>query len=100
MNIIDVLGENYKTIKLYDDNSVSYGGLSREEETLEEFMNSADIYENDSIGELQRALKLSGLKEIEIADSKIQELIQQKIWDIEEELEVDIIDYQWDYKYK
>lgn len=98
MNIIDVLGENYKTIKIYDDNSVSYGGLSHAEETLEEFMNSADIYEDDSIGELQRALKRCGLKQIEIADSKIEEIIQQKIWDIEEELEVDIIDYRWDYK--
>lgn len=98
MNIIDVLGENYKTIKLYDDNSVSYGGLSHAEETLEEFMNSADIYEDDSIGELQRALKRCGLKQIEIADSKIEEIIQQKIWDIEEELEVDIVDYRWDYK--
>lgn len=98
MNIIDVLGENYKTIKLYDNNSVSYGGLSHAEETLEEFMNSADIYEDDSIGELQRALKRCGLKQIEIADSKIEEIIQQKIWDIEEELEVDIVDYRWDYK--
>ena len=98
MNIIDVLGENYKTIKLYDDNSVSYGGISHAEETLEEFMNSADIYEDDSIGELQRALKRCGLKQIEIADSKIEEIIQQKIWDIEEELEVDIVDYRWDYK--
>ena len=99
ISIRDALGAKWYEIKLYDDNSVSYGGMSHSEETLGEFIEDSDLnaYE-DTIGELQKELKACGLKEIEAGDSYIQELIEQRIWDMENELNIDIVDYRWDYK--
>lgn len=98
MNIREALGDNLNQIKLYDDNSLTTGGISKEEETLEEFMQDADLNPEDSVSELQIALHKCGIKQIEEIDTIIEEKIQQKIWDIEEELQINIIDYKWDYK--
>ena len=38
------------------------------------------------------------MKQIDEIDSKIEEILQQKLWDIEEELDIQIDDYRWDYK--
>lgn len=99
INIRDVLGARWYEIKLYDNNSISYGGISHSEETLGEFIENSDLnaYE-DSIIDLQKELKACGLKEIEDGDRYIEELIQQRIWDIENELNIVICDYRWDYK--
>ena len=97
ITIKDALGAKWNTIKLYDDET-PWGGISHSEETLGEFMATGEISPFDSIGELQKGLKNCGIKQLEIANSYIEELVQQKIWDIEEELGIDIIDYRWDYK--
>ena len=99
VTIRQALGPRWYERKLYDDNSLSYGGISREEETLGEFVNNSNLnaYE-DSIGELQNELKFCGIKQIEEADSYVEELIQQKLWDLQNELDVIICDFRWDYK--
>lgn len=96
-SIINILGKNWKNIKLYDNNSLSYGGISREEETLGDFCDECNInpYET-TIGTLQKSLRECGIKQIKIADSTIQEMIEEKIRDIEDELGVEI-NYMWDY---
>lgn len=94
ISIKDIL--NDYNIKLYDDDSL-IGGLSHSEETLEEFMKETDISPDESIGKLQKELKKCGIKEIEIADSKVQEIIERKLFDIEDELGIKILDYKWDY---
>lgn len=98
LTIKDALGPKWNTIRLYDDNSTPWGGISHSEETLGEFMADGEISPFDSIGELQKGLKKCGIKQLEIADRNVEEIVQQKIWDIEEELGIDIIDYRWDYK--
>lgn len=95
-SIKNVLGPMWNTIKLYDDNSISYGGISHSEETLGEFMAECEINPFEPIGKLQKALKDCGIKQIEIADHEIQEMIEEKIIDIEDELGVEI-NYTWDY---
>lgn len=97
LSIIDVLGIDWRNEKLYD-NDKSTGGLSHEGETLGEFLSNTDIDQYDSASFLQSELRLCGIKEIEKINQHIEELIQQKIWDIEEELGVNIIDYRWDYR--
>jgi len=99
VTIRDVLGPKWFQYKLFDDNSLSTGGLSREEETLGDFIGDSDIdpYE-DPVGEIQKELKRCGLQEIEEVDSYIQELIQQRLWDIENDFDVSILNYKWDYK--
>ena len=97
MNILDVLGPNWSEIKLRDS-EVPFGGISYHGETLENFMADAEIEPEDSIGKLQKTLKDCGIMQIPIADSKIEELIQQKIWDIEENLGIKFCNYTWDYK--
>ena len=52
----------------------------------------------DFINKFQIALKECGMKQIDEIDSKIEEILIQKIWDIEEELDIQIDDYRWDYK--
>ena len=99
VTIRDVLGPKWYERKLYDNNSLSTGGISRSEETLGEFIKDTDIDAyNDPVNEIQIELKKCGIKEIEEIDSYIQELIEQKLWDIEEEFNIDIVDYTWDYK--
>jgi len=98
VTIKDVLGPKWFQHKLFDNNSLSIGGLSREEETLGEFLANTDIDQYDSIGLLQDELKSCGIKQIEEADRYIEEIIQQRIWDIEEELNINICNWQWDYK--
>lgn len=99
ITIRDVLGPKWYERKLYDNNSLSTGGISRPEETLGEFIKDTDIdaYE-DPVNEIQIELKKCGIKELEEVDSHIQSLIEQKLWDIEEEFNINIIDYTWDYK--
>lgn len=99
VTIRDVLGPKWYERKLYDNNSLSTGGISRSEETLGEFIKDSDIDAyNDPVNEIQVELKKCGIEEIREIDSYIQELIEQKLWDIEEELNIKIIDYTWDYK--
>jgi len=98
ISIYDVLGPNWAQYKLYDDNTLSTGGLSREEETLGEFLADTDINQYDSVNELQAELKRCGLQEIYEIDKYINEQVFQKIWDIEEEFGVDI-NFNWDYHY-
>ena len=97
LSIYDVLGNDWRNERLYDDDK-NTGGLSHEGETLWEFLSNTDIDQYDSAGFLQSELRLCGIKEIEKIDRHIEELIQQKIWDIEEELGIKIIDYRWDYR--
>lgn len=99
ITIRDALGPKWYERKLYDDNSLSHGGISKEEEILGEFVNEAEMnaYE-DSVKDLQIELKKCGIKQIEEIDRYVEEIIQQKIWDIEEELDIQICDYRWDYK--
>jgi len=96
MNIKDCLGPMWNTIKLYDDNAVSYGGISHSEETLGEFMAECEINPFDEIGKLQKALKDCGIQPVEIADTRIEDIIKEKIEDIEDELGI-VIDFVWDY---
>lgn len=98
ITIKDALGPKWNTIRLYDDNSTPWGGLMHSEETLGEFMLIAEMSPFDSIGELQKGLKECGLKQLEIADRHVEEIIQQRIWDIEEELGINVCDWEWDYK--
>lgn len=98
ISIYDVLGPKWAQYKLYDDNTLSTGGLSREEETLGEFLSNTDIDQYDSVALVQSELKMCGIHEIKEIDRYVEELIQQKIWDIEEEFDVKL-DYNWDYKY-
>ena len=99
INMIDILGKDWEKIELFDDNVISTGGLSRMEETLGDFCKEADIDPYfTTIGELQKELKNCGIQQIEIADQKIEEIIEQKHWDLEEELGISIIWYRWDYK--
>lgn len=99
LTIREVLDKEWAEYPLYDDNSLSYGGISKEEETLGDFVKDADIDAYyDSVRELQLALKMCGMKQIDEIDSKIEEILHQKLWDIEEELDIQIDDYRWDYK--
>lgn len=99
LNIRDVLGPKWYEYQLYDDNSLSYGGISKSEETLGDFVADAEIDAYyDPVKDVQIALKKAGIQQIDEIDLKIEEILQQKIWDIEEELGIQIIDYRWDYK--
>ena len=95
-SIFEILGEDLGSIPLYDDNSIGTGGLSRSDEVLYDFMGDCELSPSDSIGELQKALSECGLKQLEFADKVVEEQIQQRIQDIEEELGVKL-DYNWDY---
>lgn len=97
ITIREVLGPNWREYKLYDNNSLE-GGLAREEETLIDFLNDTDIDQHSSVSLLQRELKQCGLKEIDEIDRYVEEKLQQKILDIEEEFDIQICDYRWDYK--
>lgn len=94
--ILDILGNRYDEIKLYDDNSLSTGGISRAEETLGEFMKEAKISPLDNVGKLQKELKLCGIKQIEEIDRCIDNQIAEYLEDLEDELGI-TIDYVWDY---
>lgn len=99
LTIRKILGKKWAEYPLYDDNNLSYGGISKEEETLGDFVNDADIdAEYDSVGKVQIALKKNGMQQIDEIDLKVEEVLQQKIWDIENELGIQIIDYRWDYE--
>ena len=99
ITIRDILGPKWYERKLYDNNSLSTGGICRPEETLGEFIKDTDIdaYE-DPVNEIQIELKKCGIQELGEIDSHIQSLIEQKLWDIEEEFNINIIYYTWDYK--
>lgn len=94
--ILDVLGNKYDEIKLYDDNSLSYGGISRAEETLGEFMKETNISPLDHVGKLQKALKDCGIEQIPSIDMNIQHQIEDYLADLEDELGI-IIDFTWDF---
>lgn len=97
ISIKSALGPQWSKIKLRDDET-PYGGISYDGETLDNFMAETEISPNDSIGKLQKGLKDCGIMQIPIADSKIEELIQQKLWDIEEEYDIKFTKWEWDYK--
>lgn len=88
-----------KEILLEDDDNPLVGGLAFEGESLQDFMDSVELDPDMRVNTLQRQLRECGIKEIEEIDCKINELVQQKIWDIQEELDVYIDSYTWDYKY-
>lgn len=94
--ILDILGNRYDEIKLYDDNSLSTGGISRAEETLGEFMKEAEISPLDNVGKLQKALKDCGIEQIPAIDRDIQHQIEYYLEDLEDELGI-IIDFTWDF---
>lgn len=96
VTIIEALGKKYKDIELEDD-VLTTGGIAHQGETLGEFM-EGDIHEEDSIGELQKSLKECGIKQISDADKYVYELIQQRLWDIEDDLGIKFEYYSWDYK--
>ena len=94
--ILDILGNRYDEIKLYDDNSLNTGGISRAEETLGEFMKEAEISPLDNVGKLQKALKDCGIQQISQIDKDIENQIKCYIEDLEDELGI-IIDFTWDF---
>ena len=96
IKILDILGTKYDEIKLYDDNSLSTGGISRAEETLGEFMEEAEISPLDNAGKLQKALKDCGIKQIAKIDTCVENQIKNYIEDLEDELGI-TIDFTWDY---
>ena len=57
-----------------------------------------DIDKEESIGELQKSLKECGIKQIPEADEYVYELIQQRLWDIEDDLGIKFEYYSWDYE--
>lgn len=96
ITIAEALGKEYKDIELEDD-ALTTGGIAHQGETLGEFM-EGDIHEKDSIGELQKSLKDCGIKQIPEADEYVYELIQQRLWDIEDDLGIKFEKYEWDYE--
>lgn len=88
-----------KEILLEDDDNPLVGGLAFEGESLQDFMESVGLEPDSRVNTLQRQLRECGIKELEEIDRKVNELVQQKIWDIQEELDVYIDSYTWDYKY-
>lgn len=98
ITIKDALGPKWNTIKLYDDNTITTGGISHSEETLGEFMADCEISPFESIGRLQRGLKDCGIMQLNEADRYIGEIIKQRIWDLEEELGINMVEWKWDYK--
>lgn len=94
--ILDILENRYDEINLYDDNSLSYGGISRAEKTLGEFMKEANISPLDHVGKLQKALKDCGIEQIPAIDSSIQHQIEDYLEDLEDELGI-VINYTWDF---
>lgn len=95
-SIFEILGEDLGSIPLYDDNSVGFGGLSRSDEVLYDFMEDCELSPSDSIGELQKALSECGLRSLDFADKVVEDQIQQRIYDIEKEFGVKL-HYTWDY---
>lgn len=94
--ILDILGNEYDKIKLYDDNSLSTGGISKEEETLGEFMEEGNISPLDNVGKLQKALKDCGIQQIPAIDESIENQVKSYIEDLEDELGI-TVDFTWDY---
>lgn len=97
ISIIDVLGRYWRNYKLYDDDSLMTGGLSRAEETLGDFLSDTDMDQYSQVGLLQQELKLCGLRQIDEIDMYIGRIIEKRINEIEEELGVQI-DYNWDFE--
>lgn len=97
ITIREVLGPNWREYKLYDNNSLE-GGLTREEETLIDFLYDTDIDQYCSVSLLQLELKECGLKEIEEIDRYVEKVIEEKLAEIEEELDIQFCDYRWDYE--
>lgn len=60
VSILEALGENYWSIKLYDNES-PYGGKSHSDEVLGEFMCECDINYMDDFGELCVTLEQCGI---------------------------------------
>ena len=96
ITIAKALGKEYKDIELEDD-ALTTGGIAHQGETLGEFMGD-DIDKEESIGELQKSLKECGIKQIPEADEYVYELIQQRLWDIEDDLGIKFEYYSWDYE--
>lgn len=96
IRIKDALGNGWNVIRLQDDET-PYGGKSHSKETLGEFMLDVNISPFDSVNKLQEALQANGLMMMSGIDSYVQNLIEERIKDIEDELDVDIIDWHWDY---
>lgn len=99
ITIRDVLGPKWYEKKLYDNNSLKTGGLSKAEETLGDFIKDTDIdADKDDVSKIQRELRICGLREIMEIDDYVQELIEKRLEDIEDEFGIDI-EYTWDYIY-
>lgn len=64
MKIKEYLGNDYKEIILRDDNT-PYGGTAYIDETLGEFMDDIGLKENNSIEQLNMALKNCGIQTLE-----------------------------------
>lgn len=96
VSIIDVLGSNWKDYELYDDNSLTIGGLSRAEERLGDFLSDSDIDQHSPIGLIQQELKLCGIRQIDEIDMYIERIIEKRIDEIEEELGIKI-NYNWNF---
>lgn len=64
MKIEEYLGNNYRKIILQDDNT-PYGGTAYIDETLGEFMDSIRLKGNNSIEQLNIALKNCGIQTLE-----------------------------------
>ena len=63
ITIKEALGKNFKQIILEDNESI-YGGTTEQNETLETFMNYANLTKDDDYGELCKALEQCGIKAI------------------------------------
>lgn len=88
-----------RTILLEDDDS-NFGGVAFEGETLQDIIEDEDIDINPetSVNDLQKLMREIGVRDIREVDTKVDEIIQQRIWDIEEEFKIDILSWSWDYK--
>ena len=63
VTIKEALGKNFKQIILEDNESI-HGGTTEHNETLETFMNYAELTKDDDYGELCKRLEQCGIKAI------------------------------------
>lgn len=100
IKIKDILSIKERRAILLEDDDSNFGGVAFEGEALQDIIEDEDIdvTENSSVNELQHLMTQIGVREIREVDDKVDELIQQKIWDIEEEFQISIHPWAWDYK--
>lgn len=100
IKIKDILSiKERRTILLEDDDS-NFEAVAFEGETLQDIIEDEDIDVNPetSVNDLQKLIREIGVRDIREVDTKVDEIIQQRIWDIEEEFKIDILSWSWDYK--